>query len=86
MPDEGTIRVLEGLGYVSAFMIAVGGVTDLEVLRYFNVIGLFFAIIVLIRLTTAVARESERVPEEPKASPLPGQASQSVKDVSQPNL
>jgi len=48
--EEGKLRFLEGLGYVAAFMIGLGGLTDVQVLRYFNILGLVFAIIVIIRL------------------------------------
>jgi len=48
--DEKKLRALEGLGYVAAFMIGLGGLTDVEILDYFNILGLVFAIIVIIRL------------------------------------
>jgi hypothetical protein len=48
--EEGKLRFLEGVGYVAAFMIGLGGLTDVQVLRYFNILGLVFAIIVIIRL------------------------------------
>ena len=48
--EERKLRFLEGLGYVAAFMIGVGGLTNVKVLVYFNVLGLVFAIIVIIRL------------------------------------
>jgi hypothetical protein len=48
--EERKLRFLEGLGYVAAFMIGLGGLTDVQVLRYFNILGLVFAIIVIIRL------------------------------------
>ena len=44
------LRVLEALGYVAAVMIAVGGIIDVRALRYFNVLGLVFALIVILRL------------------------------------
>ncbi|MHC4591484.1 MAG: hypothetical protein ACYS8L_02175 [Planctomycetota bacterium] len=44
------LRSLEGLGYLAALMIAVGGLTDAKALDYFNILGLVFAIIVIIRL------------------------------------
>ena len=47
---EKKLQILEGLGYVAAIMIAVGGITDIRALRYFNVLGLVFAIIVIVRL------------------------------------
>ena len=48
--EEQKLRSLEGLGYVAACMIAVGGVWDSTALKYFNLLGLVFAIIVIIRL------------------------------------
>ncbi len=48
--EERKLRFLEGLGYVAAFMIGLGGLTDVQVLKYFNILGLVFAIIVIIRL------------------------------------
>ena len=50
MSSESKLRVLEGLGYVSAFMIGVGGIVDSKALDYFNALGLVFAIIVIVRL------------------------------------
>jgi hypothetical protein len=48
--EERKLRFLEGLGYVAAFMIGVGGLYKTEILAYFNVVGLVFAIIVIVRL------------------------------------
>jgi hypothetical protein len=48
--EERKLRALEGLGYVAAVMIGLGGVAELEALRYFNLLGLVFAVIVIIRL------------------------------------
>ncbi len=48
--EERRLRSLEGLGYIAACMIAVGGVWDSTALKYFNLLGLVFAIIVIIRL------------------------------------
>lgn len=48
--DLRKLRALEGLGYVAAVMIGVGGIVDDEVTRIFNVLGLVFAIIVIVRL------------------------------------
>jgi len=50
MSEEKKVRSLEGLGYIAAFMIGVGGIIDVEALTYFNVLGLVFAIIVIVRL------------------------------------
>jgi len=50
MGDERKLRSLEGLGYVGAFMFGVGGLINVEALRYFNVLGLVLAIIVIVRL------------------------------------
>jgi hypothetical protein len=49
-PNQKKLRALEGLGYVAAFMIGLGGLTDEKVLRYFNIFGLVFAIVVIVRL------------------------------------
>lgn len=48
--EEGKLRFLEGLGYVAAAMIGLGGVTSSRALYFFNVLGLVFAIIVIVRL------------------------------------
>jgi hypothetical protein len=50
MSDIRKLRTLEGLGYLAAFMIGVGGVTNAQALVYFNVLGLVFAIVVIVRL------------------------------------
>jgi len=50
MSELKRLRSLEGLGYLAAFMIGVGGLLDKEALAYFNVLGLVFAIIVIVRL------------------------------------
>jgi hypothetical protein len=54
--DAKKLRFLEGIGYAAAFMIGGGGLaqvmglTQVKVLGYFNVLGLVFAVIVIIRL------------------------------------
>ena len=48
--DVSTLRALEGLGYVAAVMIGVGGLVNNEVTRIFNVLGFVFAVIVIVRL------------------------------------
>jgi hypothetical protein len=48
--DVKTLRALEGLGYVAAVMIGVGGLVDNQVTEIFNVLGLVFAVIVIVRL------------------------------------
>jgi len=53
------LSALEGLGYAGALMIAVGGLTNSEALRYFNVLGLVFAIIVIVRLMVMSIRQGE---------------------------
>ncbi len=50
MGEDRKLRSLEGLGYVGAFMIGVGGLIDAKALHYFNVLGLVLAIIVIVRL------------------------------------
>ena len=51
MSNERKLQCLEGIGYVAAVMIAVGSIqTKGEALKYFNVLGLAFAIIVIVRL------------------------------------
>jgi hypothetical protein len=47
---EKKLHALEGLGYVAAVMIGAGGITKSVVLDYFNVLGLTFAVIVIVRL------------------------------------
>ena len=48
--DHSKLRALEGLGYVAAFMIGVGGLVDAQFVEKFNILGLVFAIIVIVRL------------------------------------
>ena len=48
--NQSKLRALEGLGYVAAFMIGVGGLVDAEFVQRFNILGLVFAIIVIVRL------------------------------------
>ncbi len=50
MNDRKRLRVLEGLGYASAMMVAVGGVLDQQVLRLIHLFGLVFAVIAIVRL------------------------------------
>lgn len=50
MTAEKKLRALEGLGYVAAVLIGAGGITKSVVLDYFNVLGLMFAVIVIVRL------------------------------------
>jgi len=50
MSEDGKLRALEGLGYVGALMIGIGSLSSISALRYFNVFGLVFAIIVIVRL------------------------------------
>ena len=48
--DQSKLRTLEGLGYVAAFMIGLGGLVKAEYISTFNILGLVFAIIVIVRL------------------------------------
>jgi hypothetical protein len=48
--NHSKLRALEGLGYVAAFMIGVGGLVETEFVAKFNILGLVFAIIVIVRL------------------------------------
>jgi hypothetical protein len=51
MSEDGKLKVLEGMGYIGALMIGIGSLySKWEALRYFNVFGLVFAIIVIVRL------------------------------------
>jgi len=51
MSEDAKLRALEGLGYVGALMIGVGSIfSRFEALRYFNIFGLVFSIIVIVRL------------------------------------
>ena len=51
MSEERKLRALEGMGYAGALMIGIGSLySKFEALRYFNVFGLVFAIIVIVRL------------------------------------
>lgn len=49
-PNQSKLRALEGLGYVAAFMIGVGGLVNSQFVQQLNVLGLVFAIIVIVRL------------------------------------
>ncbi len=60
------VRLLEGVGYVSAVLVGAACATELEVLRLFHVAGLMFGLIVVVRLLamnlllrTAMLGESE---------------------------
>ena len=67
--EERKLRSLEGLGYIAACMIAVGGLWDSTALRYFNLLGLVFAIIVIIRLMVMnVSMGLVRMIYEPQAT------------------
>jgi hypothetical protein len=51
MNEDGKLKVLEGVGYIGALMIGIGSLySKWEALRYFNVFGLVFSIIVIVRL------------------------------------
>lgn len=50
MVRDEQVRALEGVGYVSAVMIAAAGFTDSASLRLFNVGGLVFGLIAVVRL------------------------------------
>ena len=51
MSEEGKLRILEGMGYTGALMIGIGSLySEFAALRYFNIFGLVFAIIVIVRL------------------------------------
>ncbi len=51
MSEDGKLKALEGMGYVGALMIGIGSLcAKWEALRYFNVFGLVFSIIVIVRL------------------------------------
>jgi hypothetical protein len=51
MSDDSKLRILEGLGYAGALMIGIGSLfSEFAALRYFNIFGLVFAIIVIVRL------------------------------------
>lgn len=55
------LRILEGLGYVSAMMVAAGGILDQQVLRLVHLFGLVFAIIAIVRLMVMNIRLGESV-------------------------
>ena len=51
MSEQGKLRALEGMGYAGALMIGIGSLfSEFNALRYFNIFGLVFAIIVIVRL------------------------------------
>jgi hypothetical protein len=69
--EQAKLRTLEGLGYVAATMIGAAGLSDDEALRIFNVLGLVFAIIVIVRLMVmnigiAQMRQYYEVPPSPE--------------------
>jgi len=58
------LRTLEGLGYVAAILIGVGGLTDIlgktsRVMKTFNIIGLVFGVIVIVRLVVMNITQAE---------------------------
>ena len=62
MGDDEKLRLLEWLGYVAAVMIGVGATKgDVEPLEYFNVLGLAFAVIVIVRLMVMNIRQRQQV-------------------------
>ena len=51
MSEDTKLRLLEGMGYAGALMIGIGSLySEFAALRYFNIFGLVFAIIVIVRL------------------------------------
>ena len=55
MKGSKRLRLLEGMGYVAAVLIGIGGLMDLldrstTVMRTFNIFGLVFGVIVIVRL------------------------------------
>ena len=51
MSEDSKLRLLEGMGYAGALMIGIGSLySEFTALRYFNIFGLVFAIIVIVRL------------------------------------
>jgi hypothetical protein len=63
MNTDQRLKVLEGLGYTAALMIGVGGIFQSKVLYFFNVFGLVFAVIAIVRLMVMQIRMNMR-PEE----------------------
>jgi len=59
MSNSRKLRLLEGLGYCGALMIGVGGLIDVAALKYFNVLGLVFAIVAIVRLMVMLIAQSE---------------------------
>ena len=59
MAQSDTIRVLEGLGYVSAFMVAAGSLVQSLPLQFVKVTGIFFALVVFVRLMVILATRTE---------------------------
>ncbi len=58
------LHMLEGLGYVAAILIGVGGLMDIldktsRVMRTFNIIGLVFGVIVIVRLMVMSIAQTE---------------------------
>ena len=54
-----SLRVLEGLGYCSAVLIAVGTLGNNPVLKFFHVMGIVIGLVVLVRLLTIQAAEKQ---------------------------
>jgi hypothetical protein len=64
MTTSKRLRTLEGLGYVAAILIGVGGLTDIlgktsRVMKTFNIIGLVFGVIVIVRLIVMNISQAE---------------------------
>ncbi len=48
--EHKSVTFLEGLGYTAALMIGAAGLTEEQALRCFNVAGLVFGLIAIVRL------------------------------------
>ena len=48
--NQNSVTFLEGLGYTAALMIGAAGLTEDQALRFFNVAGLVFGLIAIVRL------------------------------------
>lgn len=63
-----SVTFLEGLGYTAALMIGAAGLTEEQALRCFNVAGLVFGLIAIVRL---LAMNIKAGRPAPGLTPLP---------------
>lgn len=84
--DETAVSFLEGLGYTAAVMVGAAGLTEQEALRIFNVTGLVFGLIAVVRLLAINIRMrslGQLSSEDSLPQPRPGRAGKEACDEEQ---